>query len=60
MTKIGIFKQVYGEYTFLYDKAESIKEAEDIAITAYMNRVQTNCHYFIRTVSNNSNIGDLI
>ena len=60
MTRFGIIKQVYGEYSFIYSIANEVKDAEKIAMDAYMNRVQKNCHFFIRTIPNNANIGDLI
>lgn len=60
MTKVGVFKQVYGEYTSLYAIAETMPEAEDIAREAWRNKVQLNCHFFVRTVSDNAVIGECI
>jgi hypothetical protein len=60
MTRWGIIKQIYGEYSFIYSIVNEIKDAENIAMDAYRNSVQKNCHFFIRTISDNANIGDVI
>jgi hypothetical protein len=60
MARVGIMKQVYGENTTIYAIADTMKHAEDIAKEAWRERVQTNCHYFVRTVTDNACIGDVI
>ena len=60
MTKIGVIKQTYGEYTTISAIVEDIPEAEHMAMELWKNGVTHNCHYFVRTVSNNAVIGDCV
>jgi hypothetical protein len=58
MTRIGVIKEVYERTPYIYAIAETHQRAEAIAHNAWLNGVQKNCQYFVRTIPDNACIGD--